>query len=354
MENKKNFIINAVFYAIVLALIVLFYRHILPILTPFIIGFCVAVLVRLPLGKLHLKNPKHARWAAAGLCILVYLLLAGLIVLFGVKIVHEISSFAAAVPSLVEDHLYPFSTGLAAKLESLLAPINPALTQWIFELGKTVLSKLGQLATDFSAAAVKWVANSAAGIPNFIIQIILTIVSTFYFAVDYHKVLDLARRCIPEAKRQVIWNALYYAKTAVLAFLKTYSILFTVTFFELTVGFSILGIPYALVIALAIAIFDLMPVLGVGGILLPWATILLISGNIPLAIGILVLYVIITAVRNFLESRIVGSHIGLHPLATLIAMILGLRLVGLLGMLAFPIALVAAVNFRKQTQKPEC
>ncbi|MBQ4600347.1 MAG: sporulation integral membrane protein YtvI [Oscillospiraceae bacterium] len=348
MEAKKNFIWNVLFYATVLLLVVLVYKYILPILTPFIIGFCVASIVRLPLRKLHTKNPKNARRLSALLCILFYLVIAGLLGLFGARIVTELGAFTAAIPGILETHLYPLGTQIADYVQAVLAPFDPRLTEWVIELGKTVLQSLGQFATDLSASVVKWVANSAVSLPGFVIQVILTIVSTFYFAADYEKVLALFKKCIPEGKRQVIVEALGYAKTAVLAFLKTYSILFSVTFLELSIGLSVLGIPYAILIALAIAIFDLMPVLGTGGILLPWALILLILGNIPLAIGIIVLYVIITAVRNALESRIVGNHIGLHPLATLIAMILGLRLIGLLGMIAFPIALVAAVNFRRQ------
>ena len=106
----------------------------------------------------------------------------------------------------------------------------------------------------------------------------------------------------------------------------------------------------AMGIALGIAIFDLMPLLGTGGVLLPWALIALIMQNYFIAIGVFLLYLVITAVRNSLEPRIVGNQIGLHPLATLIAMILGLELIGLVGMMLFPITLVAITNLKKQSE----
>ena len=352
MEMKKSFLINLAFYAVMLAFVVLVYKYILPILTPFIIGFCVAALVRLPLRKLHLKNPRHARWASALLCILVYVLIGGLIILVGVRLVSEVGAFISALPGIVES-LIPHLTELGDEIEALLSPFGPSVARWVIELGDSIVQHLGQFATDLSAAAVKLVANGAVSLPGLIISIILTIVSTFYIAADYDMVIGFFKKLIPAQKREVVLGALGYGKTAVLAFIKSYSIMFGVTFLELCIGLSLLKIPYAIPIALAIAVFDLMPVLGVGGILLPWSAILVCMGNFPLAIGVLLLYITIAIVRNTLEPRIVGSHIGLHPLATLVAMILGLKLIGLFGMLLFPISLVAATQFLKRKKAAE-
>lgn len=346
MDTKTKFVINAFFYGILLLLFFLFYQYILPALTPFIIGFCVASLVQFLLRKLKLTEKKYTNYIASGLCIVIYAGIAGLLFLFGATIVAEIRDFAAALPNLFDSYLYPFFMQFADYLDSLLTPFDPSLVEWIFELGKSLASAVGQFATNLSASAVKWVADGAVSIPGLLIQIILTIVSTFYIATDYSRVVGFLKKLIPESKRALTSQALTYAESAVFAFLKSYSIIFILTFFELSIGFLILGIPYAIAIAFAIAFFDLMPVLGTGGILLPWAVILLFMGNYPLAIGILVLYLIVAAVRNIVEPRIVGSRIGLHPLATLVAMIVGMHLMGLIGMLLFPVSLVAITNFQ--------
>jgi len=149
-------------------------------------------------------------------------------------------------------------------------------------------------------------------------------------------------------------QALRYTRTAVLAYLKSYSIMFCLTFVELWIGFLILKVPYTLGLAFGIAVFDLMPILGVGGILLPWGFIALVMGNLPMGIGVIVLYLVIAAVRNAVEPRIVGKHIGLHPLATLVAMVVGLKLAGLVGMLLLPISMVAVMRIREEArEKPE-
>lgn len=344
MDTKTKFVVNAIFYGIILLLFILFYRYILPILTPFIIGFCVASAVHFIMEKLRLSGRTYEKATASVLCVAIYAVIGGLLFLFGATIVAQVRDFAAALPGLFDAHVYPFFLQCADYLEATLAPIDPALVDWIFEVGKSLAATLGEFATSLSATAVKWVANGAVEIPGLLIQIILTIVSSFYIATDYDRVLDFLKKQIPESKRELILQAVTYAENAVFAFVKSYVTLFFLTFFELSIGFLILDIPYAVVIALAIAFFDLMPILGTGGILLPWAVILLFMGNYPLAIGILLLYVIVTVVRNALEPRIVGNRIGLHPLATLVALILGLRLMGVIGMLLFPIALVAITN----------
>ena len=142
-----------------------------------------------------------------------------------------------------------------------------------------------------------------------------------------------------------------YVKNVLFIYLRSYSLLFLITFGELCLGLLIMGIPYPVLIGLGIAVFDILPVLGTGGILLPWAAILLIMKNHGLAFGILLLYLVILVVRNMLEPRIVGKQIGLHPLATLAALFLGLKLLGLAGLIIFPVALTVVVNFTKEELK---
>ena len=166
-------------------------------------------------------------------------------------------------------------------------------------------------------------------------------------------VIGFFKKLIPSSKRDVAVQTVGYARTAVLAYIKSYSIMFILTFFELWAGLSILKIPYTMGLAFGIAVFDLMPILGVGGILLPWGVIALVLGNIPMGIGVLVLYLVIAAVRNAVEPRIVGKHIGLPPLATLVAMVVGLKLAGLAGMMLLPISLVAINRMRQTPAKTE-
>lgn len=116
--------------------------------------------------------------------------------------------------------------------------------------------------------------------------------------------------------------------------------------YDYVVGFALLKIPYAAVLALCIAVFDILPVLGTGGILVPWVIIAAVLGKYKMAAGVAVLYFIITAVRNSLEPRVLGKQIGLHPLATLVSMFVGAGMFGVVGLFGFPVVLSVVVRMR--------
>jgi predicted PurR-regulated permease PerM len=113
----------------------------------------------------------------------------------------------------------------------------------------------------------------------------------------------------------------------------------SITFIELSIGFTIIGIGKPLLIAVLIALFDILPVLGTGGIMVPWIVISAIQSNYSLALGLLILYMVITIVRNIIEPKIVGSQIGLHPVVTLVSLFVGAQLFGVIGLFGFPITL---------------
>ena len=353
MDTRKNFVINTAFYGIIAALVFAAWKYLLPAMTPFIIGFVIASIVQLPLGHLGIEKPTHRKVAVVILCLIFYALLVFLMVFFSVKVISEIGNFAAAVPDLVNDNLYPFIYMIGDEIEPLLEPIDMNLAQVVNEVGKSLASTLAKYATEFSGWAVRTIASGAISIPGLLIKIIITVVSSFYIALDYSNVLRVLKRLIPVGQRDFVVQAVGYARTAVLAYIKSYSIMFCLTFLELWIGLLILKVPYTAGLAFGIAVFDLMPILGVGGILLPWGFVALVMGKLPMGIGVIVLYLIIAAVRNAVEPRIVGKHIGLHPLATLVAMVVGLKLAGLVGMLLLPISLVAVVRIREEAKEKQ-
>lgn len=350
MEAKKKFIINAAFYGIIFLIFLAVYRYILPIMTPFIIGFCIASLVQIPLKHMKIRNPRQKRFTASLLCFAFYAIVVSALVMFGFKLVDQIGNLIRFMPDLIQHQLYPFFLETSQAIEARLSPVDSAVLDWLFELGDSIIKSLSQFATNLSASLVKMVASGAASLPSAIVQIVITVVSSFYISVDYQKVMDFIKSLIPQDKYHFVSHGLGYAKTAVLVYIKSFSLLFCATFVELWIGLAILRIPYSLGIAFAIAIFDLMPILGTGGILLPWGAYLLFTGKIGTGIGLILLYVVIAAVRNTLEPKFVGSQIGLHPLATLVAMILGLKLIGFVGMILFPIALVALTHLKESPE----
>ena len=120
-----------------------------------------------------------------------------------------------------------------------------------------------------------------------------------------------------------------------------------ITFGEFSLGLWLLRVDYYLIIGLAVAVLDILPVIGSGSILVPWGLWLLLGGRPTLGAGILLLYAVVTAIRTVLEPRVVGRRIGLSPLVTLISMYAGMKLGGMAGLILAPMAVTDRKNSGK-------
>lgn len=351
MERKRKFIINIIFYGFIILLVWACCKFILPVLLPFIIAFAISSLIRLPVKKLYGSSEIKNRIISIVTCIAFYSLIFSILAIAGIKLYHMLSDFLFSIPTIYQNDIVPALNSLLDWIEQTLTSVNAQIADEIVNLFHEYVNNIGEFIKTFSVNAIKLVSGSLTEIPGFIIKLIIMIISTFFFMIDYNKILIFLINCIPSGKEGMVMNLVRYFKNTILIYLKSYSILFLITYVELTIGFTILGIPYAVLIALLVAIFDILPVLGVGGILLPWTVILAIMKNIPMAIGMLVLYLIITFIRNTVEPKLIGKQIGLHPLATLIFMYLGLRFMGFLGMFLFPVTLAVLVSMKNNENK---
>ena len=353
MEAKKSFIINIVFYGIVIAIVLLVGKYILPILTPFVIAFAVASLFNWLTKLMGFKRESLRRLVAILFCSVLYAMVFVGVLMAGAKLINEAGSILTAIPSAFSNQIMPFLDTMATHLETAVTPYDTQLASYIDSLTNSVASNLGKFVTDFSKTAVVFVTNCATSIPGLIVQIVITVISTFFILLDYEKICTFLLRLIPAGKRELLSTSMHYTKTMLAVYIKSYSLLFLLTFVELSIGFLLLGVKHAILIAVTISIFDLMPILGTGGIVLPWALLSLMLGNWVRALGLLVLYLVITGIRQTLEPKIVGKQIGLHPLATLVSMLLGLKLFGIVGLFGVPVCVAVTTAMYRSKRKRE-
>ena len=100
-------------------------------------------------------------------------------------------------------------------------------------------------------------------------------------------------------------------------------------------------------LAALIALFDALPLLGTGGIMIPWVIIELLGQNYSLALGLAILYAVVTVIRNLIEPKVVGDQLGLNPVVSLVAIYLGYRVLGVIGMVLFPILVQLLILLHK-------
>lgn len=351
MEKKNKFIVNIFFYGIIILLFWAACQYVLPVLVPFIIAFIIASLIRIPVKKFYGPSEVKNKIISIITCIVFYGIVFSLLALLSIRLYNWILDFFSSVPTIYQEDILPAFNTVFAIIERTLDSMDPEIATQINDLFQKFTNDIGEYIKTFSLNAIMFISGRITAIPGFLIKLIIAIVSTFFFMIDYNKILVTLIGLIPKGKETTVTNLIGYFKNTILIYLKSYSLLFLLTYAELTIGFTIMRIPYPPLIGLLIAIFDILPILGVGGILLPWMVILLIMKNVPLAIGMLVLYLVITFIRNTIEPKLVGQQIGLHPLATLIFMYLGLRFLGFLGMFLFPVSLAVLVSIHREKEE---
>jgi sporulation integral membrane protein YtvI len=188
----------------------------------------------------------------------------------------------------------------------------------------------------------------AGQVPSLLIKLIFTIVASFFFTIDYYKITRFIIKQFRGERREMILKLKDNGIGTLGKFIRAYTLIISITFLELSIGFWILGIPTPFLFGAVVAIIDVLPILGTGAVLLPWSIIAFIIGNTKLGIGMLILYIIITAVRQTVEPKIVGQQIGLHPILTLLLMYVGAQLMGVLGLFILPILATLLVKLNDE------
>lgn len=189
--------------------------------------------------------------------------------------------------------------------------------------------------------------------PRAVISMIVFVMSTFYFSVDYFKIRKSVRDALPQGLRMLVGRVKSSLSVALRGYARAYFFIFLVTLCQLLAGLLILRVRFAFLISVCIAAVDIFPVVGSGLIILPWAVAMLYAGNVRLGTGLLVLYGIITVVRQIAEPRIVGGKLGIHPLASLLCMFFGMSVFGAFGAVIGPFFAVAVKEYfvRKNINK---
>lgn len=347
VERKKKFIINVTFYALIAILLWVACKYLVSPMMPFIIAFLVAAVIQTLIRKFK-ADKKQKKILSIVFCIVFYGLLFFLAAWLGLKVLDGVEGLIRKVPYFYNSTVVPVIESISDYLEESLATVHPSVAKTIENSFEEMVNNLGSYVSSFSVKVLQILSGGISGIPGFVIKLVITVVATFFFVGDYDGIISFFKKLLSPKQLALVEKGQSYVKNVLFIYIRSYSFLFLLTFTELCAGMFLLGMPYPALLALCIAIFDILPVLGTGGVLLPWAAILFFIEEHGLAIGILVLYLVILVVRNMVEPRIVGKQIGLHPLATLAALFLGLKLFGLVGLVAFPVGLTVLVNFSRE------
>ena len=347
LEKKKAFIIQVAYYGVIVAIAAVGIHYLLQPLLPFIFGFVFAWFLHKPAMALAKKLRLTSRLLSAAVAVVFYAVVFALVLMAGVQVISALEHFVPQIPVIYARQIVPFITDSIARLDVYLQDIDPEIVEVVDRLMREMVTNLEKMISSLSVAAVRLVSSIITGLPNVILSVILTVVSTFFISMDYDRVMGYIKSKLPAAVQNTVSQTVTTGLDSIRKILGSYILIMFMSFAELSIGFLLLRIPYAVGVALLVAVIDIMPVLGTGLILIPWAIIAAILGSYRMAIGVAILYVVMLTVRNTVEPRLVGQQMGLHPLATLMSMFVGLQLFGLIGLFGFPVALSLYIKLAK-------
>ncbi len=340
LERKRRFLINV---AYVIAVGVIYYvlvRYVLYALMPFTIALLVTIILKRPVD--HTAKLLHIprKGVAFLLVVLFYGLIAALLTHAVIQLIVALVGWFGSLTTIYAENIEPALLRVLDWYENLVASIDPAHAAQAESIGNNILGSLASWVASVSRSLVGYAQRLALGTPKFFISLIFCVVSTVFLSMDYPNITYFFLGQFPEKSQQTILEAKNYLLKTIGGMLKSYGLIMFITFCELNIGLRIIGIEDATVLSLIIAIFDILPALGTGGIMIPWVVIELVQGNVMLGVKLLLLYAFITVVRNILEPKIVGESIGLHPVLLLISIYVGGTILGPMGIIIMPFTLI--------------
>lgn len=350
VERKKDFLIHAAYYAVIIIILLLFMRYLFPPMSPFIFGILVAWGLQRPANALARKLHLPKRIPALLLTIVFYCILFIAVITAGVQIISALEHFVPQIPVFAKQIIPYISRSLEA-IEAQLQEFDPEIVDIVDRVSRELVSSLEKMISSISVAAVRLVSNIVTSMPTVILTVIVAVVSTCFAAIDFDHLLGYVKSRLPKNFQNTVSTTFTTGVDSIRKILASYITIMGLSFVELSVGFILLGVPYAVGLALLVAVIDIMPILGTGLVLIPWAIIAAVLGSYRMAMGVAALYIVMLVVRNIVEPRLVGQQMGLHPLVTLIAMFVGLQRFGLLGLFGFPIALSLYIKMTRSSKK---
>ncbi len=339
LEEKKKFIINFLYLTAWITIIYLLFKVAAAYLFPFLIGTIIAYIVQKPAMLISDKIKIKKQNCAAVLSVVAFVAVIALIILLCWILYSQLNRLIQYF-SNNSNEIIGFIEKIYTQIENIMkkTDFQSALKRFSDDALNGLIKKITNILSSSVTTLIK-------SMPILLVSCVVTVVATCYISKDFERLIKFVKGFLRYDLYKRIVDIKNIFNECFLKFAIGYLWLFVITFFELLLGFLLLGIDQLLLLAFLVAFLDLLPVIGTGTVLLPWSVVLFFKGNYKLGFGIAILYLVITVVKNFVESKIIGKQIGINPLFTLLFIFLGLRLGGIGGMLIFPIALTVIFTY---------
>lgn len=364
VEKRRATLINFAYYALLAVLYYVFIKYAFDVVWPFVIAFAVSMLLQKPIRFLAKKSRAPKKFVSVVTVLFILCTVLGIVVFVGYKLVLEFKDFGQFVIqklndlprtiASVRDWVLGIIAFLPDKIENTFAEtINSFAADLIKNTSENGIIGLGggmQLPEGFSVSTLitplGGLLSTAKRIPFILSGVLIGIIACFFITTDYDNVVAIFKRNVSEKYEKMFVETKRLFGDVIGKMIKSYATIIFITFCEVAVGLNLLSLfniykgGYIIVISIITALLDILPVFGTGTVLIPWAIYSFIMGDIPFAIGLVVLYILITVIRQVIEPHLVAMNVGIHPIFTLASMYIGIQLFGVIGIFVLPITIV--------------
>ncbi len=353
MKEKRTVLyLKILFNYLLAAAVILFVIFVLPkalaFFWPFVVGWIIAMIAN-PLVHFMERKIKIVRKHGSAIvivCVLAIVISVLYLVMYvlikqGMSFVSNFSDMYSYVSDQVQNSIDEWRQRYS---------ILPERTRDMFDV---VIDNAGKIINYFiedissNKISLDSAGNVVKSIAEGLLMTVITILVSYFFTAEHNNIVRVLSDKIPGGVKEIYNLIIGNTVSALGGYVKAQFKIMCFVFVILAVGLILLGVDYALLFALVIAVVDFLPVLGSGAIIWPWCVYEIIAGDYLMAVLLFVLYLVCQAVRQFLQPKMVADSIGLSPLSTLFFMFVGYRFMGILGMIiGIPIGMII-VSFYK-------
>ena len=294
---------------------------------------CLIVLILQPLlaKEIEMLKVKNS-FIAKGIIIFNYLLFVAMII--GIIIFSVVQIYK--VLEILPDYLY--------RLYNLFSQNHYIIdaTKYLDIIYSSSMSVVESVSSEFITGLITVVMK----IPSILFDLVFIVITSLFMLLDYQRIDKLVIQ-----KYSIVSLVVDTVKDVLSNMFKAYFMIMIITFIELWVGFMIMKLDNPVMLACIIAIFDFMPVLGIDMIMIPWIIISALTNKVSMAFGLLIIYMVIVVTKNILEPKLIAKNLGVSPLVSLIGMYLGMKILGVMGLIIVPTLLMIVIQIIKVKQE---
>ncbi|MFB9280139.1 AI-2E family transporter [Cohnella cellulosilytica] len=302
--------------------------------TPVFLSFLIFWIIE-PLAK-RLNRIGLPKSIATGISILLFTLIV-LAAFFGLGYIFtiQISQLADDLPKyqkLLEGQVHTIAERLQTQADALPPDVAEKLSQataYVTDLGASWAGKF-----------LKWLVGFLSSFSSFILNISIAVILAYFLSLEIESWKKVSSDRAPKTLKIAFEFLRNNVFKGIGAYLKAQGKLISITFLVIFVALLALGVNNAFSIALLAGIFDVLPLLGVNTLFIPWIVYLFVVGDTTLAIWLTALLLVVTLTRQFLEPRITGQTVGVSAFTMLAFMMISLSLFGVAGLILAPILMI--------------